>query len=258
MPSAPPPLEAPRPGSPANESMPEESAVELAPALVETEPPSPPLPRARPEHVAPPSQPGPPVPVPTVASDAVAEPPPEKGEGHPASKVAVVPSASQGAAHPVVAPVAATRAEALVSVDAPPPPVAPASIPDQIVSAVVPLHGRGDGRHEITLELRPDDLGIIRVEVSVEHQTVHLTFHAAEPATSRLLSAALPDLRTALADAGLTAGQVGVGVDGGDGTGHRRSEPQAVPEARLAETESRPSTTRSARPAAAGRIDLFL
>jgi flagellar hook-length control protein FliK len=120
------------------------------------------------------------------------------------------------------------------------------------------LHGRGDGRHEITLELRPDDLGTIRVEVSVEHQTVHLTLHAAEPATSRLLSAALPDLRAALADAGLTAGQVGVGVDGGGGPGHRRSDPQAAPKARLAETESRPSTIRSARPAAAGRLDLFL
>jgi flagellar hook-length control protein FliK len=121
------------------------------------------------------------------------------------------------------------------------------------------LHGRGDGRHEVTLELRPDDLGTIRVEVSVEHQTVHLTLHVAEPATSQLLSAALPDLRAALADAGLTAGHVGVGLDGGGGAGQRRhSRPQAASEPRLPDTTRPTSTIPTASPAVAGRLDLFL
>ena len=31
--------------------------------------------------------------------------------------------------------------------------MAPTAVPEQIVSVVVPLHGRGDGRHEVT-ELR--------------------------------------------------------------------------------------------------------
>jgi Flagellar hook-length control protein FliK len=140
----------------------------------------------------------------------------------------------------------------------------PAPVHEQVVSAVVPLHGRGDGRHEVTLELRPDDLGTIRVEVAVEHQTVHLTLHAAEPATGRLLSAALPELRSALADAGLTAGHVGVGPDGGGSaaarrqfTGHDASTARRGPPT---DTDSPDSTipVRTVRPAPAGRLDLFL
>jgi hypothetical protein len=121
------------------------------------------------------------------------------------------------------------------------------------------LHGRGDGRHEVTLELRPDDLGTIRVEVSVEHQTVHLTLHAVEPATGRLLSAALPELRSALADAGLTAGHVGVGPGGGGDAGGRRPSPVRRPDrterAGPAEHTSQVRTVRTADP---GRLDLFL
>ena len=137
-------------------------------------------------------------------------------------------------------------------------------MPDQIVSAVIPLHGRGDGRHEVTLELRPDHLGAIRVEVSVEHQTVHLTLHAAEAATGRLLSAALGDLRAALAEAGLTAGHVGVGPDGGGGAGHRRPTApddgtgrSAARQGTAAGTE-RSDPVRTVRPAGAGRLDLLL
>jgi flagellar hook-length control protein FliK len=193
-------------------------------------------------------------------------PAPGKAEGPAASKIAVVPSASQGSAYPVVPLVVAARSEALVPVETPPPaPVMPASVPEQIVSAVVPLHGRGGGRHEVTLELRPDTLGTIRVEVSVEHQTVHLTLHAAEPATSRLLAAALPDLRSALADAGLTPGQLGVGPDGGGSADQRRRAGTDDGDERRSRSAADPGpagetaeSVRTVRPAAAGRLDLFL
>jgi hypothetical protein len=157
---------------------------------------------------------------------------------------------------------AAIRAEAPIPVDAPAAtPVAPPAIPEQIVSAVVPLHGRGDGRHEVTLELRPEELGTIRVDVSVEHQTVHLTLHAAEPATGRLLSAALADLRSALVDAGLQAGHVAVSPDGGSGPGRRsRTQAESEPDlpGRATPAAAVPATNPVVRPAAAGRLDLFL
>jgi flagellar hook-length control protein FliK len=144
-------------------------------------------------------------------------------------------------------------------------PVSPPAVPDQIVSAVVPLHGRGDGRHEITLELRPEELGAIRVEVIVEDRTVHLTLHAAEPATSRLLSAALPELRSALADAGLAAGHVGVGPDGRGAAGQHRPSAETgdvPPDGRTGPGHSNAQDStdpvRPVRPAAAGRLDLFL
>ena len=191
----------------------------------------------------------------------------EKADGLPAPKINATPSSSAGAATPVVPLVAVTRSEALIPAEAPAAtPVVMPAVPEQIVSAVVPLHGRGDGRHEVTLELRPDHLGTIRVEVSVEHQTVHLTLHAAEPGTSRLLAAALPDLRTALADAGLTPGHLGVGPDAGSGTGQWRkpsgtggSERGGSSAARRGDpTSDDPEPVRSLRPATAGRLDLFL
>jgi hypothetical protein len=200
-------------------------------------------------------------PPPSVDRLPVASPGAEHVDGASPSKPADRPSAASapGAPTQVVQLVAANRSNTLAPVDeAPAAPAAPATVPEQIVSAVVPLHGRGDGRHEVTLELRPDNLGTIRVEVVVEHQTVHLTLHAAEPATSRLLSANLPDLRSALAEAGLTAGQVGVGLDG-SGSGQRRSRPQAALHPSSPDRERATATVRTLRPmAAAGRLDLFL
>jgi flagellar hook-length control protein FliK len=183
-------------------------------------------------------------------------------EHPPEHRIPEKPVPALTAPAPTPWPAAVTPAEAPIPADAPAAtPVAPPAVPEQIVSAVVPLHGRGDGRHELTLELRPEDLGTIRVEVSVEHQTVHLTLHAAEPATGRLLSAALADLRSALADAGLRAGHVAVSPDGGNGPG-RRSRPQDESEARLPDkatpTSAIPVTTPNVRPATAGRLDLFL
>jgi len=190
-----------------------------------------------------------------------------KAEGPSAPKISATVSPSASSANPVVPLVAVNRSVALSPGDVPPAtPVAPPAVPEQIVSAVVPLHGRGDGRHEVTLELRPDHLGTIRVEVSVEHQTVHLTIHAADPATSRLLAANLPELRTAFADAGLTAGHLGVGADSGHGAGHWRNPSGA------AETDRRPTAAglsgaatsqdvdpvRLVHPAATGRLDLLL
>src|SRR5207244_450076 len=173
----------------------------------------------------------PPAPRAVVAADpSSALPPSDAGppaaSTQPAAGPSLRPSGTPGElqppAPPAVGPPAARPAEAIAAPADTAPAATPEAVADQIVSAVVPLHGRGDGRHEVTLELRPDDLGAIRVEVSVEHQTVHLTLHAAEPATGRLLSAALPDLRSALADAGLTAGRIGVGPGGGSGAGQRR------------------------------------
>jgi flagellar hook-length control protein FliK len=159
---------------------------------------------------------------------------------------------------PAPLPAVAVRTEAARPADAPASAqVTPPAVPEQIVSAVVPLHGRGDGRHEVTLELRPEDLGPIRVEVSVEQQTVHLTLHAAEPATGRLLSSALAELRTALADAGLRAGQLAVSPDSGSTTGRRsRSEPPQTETTRGDSTT--PERVRILRPSAAGRLDLLL
>jgi hypothetical protein len=195
------------------------------------------------------------------AGPAAASPP-----ARPAAKAAEV---AVGAA-PAATPPSAAASPPAAHVDAPvtAPPATPAvpspPVHDQIVSAVVPLHGRGDGRHEVTLELRPEELGVIRVDVSVEHQTVHLTLHAADADTGRLLADALPELRSALTEAGLTAGHVGVGADGRQAGRHHPSANHGTirpsrpgdPPRRVAPDGSEP--VGAIRPVAAGRLDLLL
>jgi flagellar hook-length control protein FliK len=136
-------------------------------------------------------------------------------------------------------------------------------VPDQVVSVVAPLLSRGDGRHEVTLELRPEELGAIRVEVSVEHGTVYLTLHAAGRATAALLAGALPGLRSALTEAGLTVGHLGVGSGGGGGDGDRRpfartdARDRAAGRARGA-GESTAANPSPVQPVGSGRLDLLL
>src|SRR5581483_11384455 len=105
------------------------------------------------------------------------EPAPEPAR-RPSGPAGVEPQVSVPASAGPAPAGPAGAAEAPAASSGPAPAAAPVAVADQIVSAVVPLHGRGGGRHEVTLELRPESLGAIRVELSVEHETVHLTLHA--------------------------------------------------------------------------------
>lgn len=92
------------------------------------------------------------------------------------------------------------------------PGAAPApAVVDQVVEVIQPLIRMEDGSDEVILELRPADLGTVRVEVRVEHGVVHATLHADQDSTADLLRQSLPDLRTALAEAGLQPGDLGCG-----------------------------------------------
>jgi flagellar hook-length control protein FliK len=132
------------------------------------------------------------------------------------------------------------------------------SLPDQVVSVVEPLRHRGDGHHELTLDLRPPELGPIRVEVTIEGGTVHLSLHAGDAATGDLLHQAMPDLRAALAEAGLVAGHLGVG-SGEQDAGHR-ARPAAPEPGERRSPRARPVETlpAPARAASSGAIDLLL
>jgi flagellar hook-length control protein FliK len=131
---------------------------------------------------------------------------------------------------------------------------------DQVVSVVEPLRHRGDGHHELTLDLRPAELGAIRVEVSIDQGTVHLSLHADEASTGTLLHQAMPELRAALEEAGLVAGRLGVGP--GDREGGRPPA-QSRPTEGDEPTAGRPKAAAAAtiRPPvapAAGALDLLL
>lgn len=95
------------------------------------------------------------------------------------------------------------------------PPVAPAAVAQQLVEHVSPLVQGPDGTHDLTIELRPATLGLVRLEVTLEDGTLHVRVHAEDPASRRLLAQSLTDLRTALTDAGIDAGRLDVGDPGG-------------------------------------------
>lgn len=106
------------------------------------------------------------------------------------------------------------------SVDAAPPAAAapaapaPAALPEQLVSLVAPLRRSPDGTHRMSLQLRPEELGGVTVDVRVLGNQISLHLRADLPATSELLRASLAELRVDLEAAGFAAGALDVGTNG--------------------------------------------
>ncbi|MCZ2817820.1 flagellar hook-length control protein FliK [Modestobacter sp. VKM Ac-2984] len=118
---------------------------------------------------------------------------------------------------PTVAPAAATGA----AVPAPAEPPVAAQLGRQLAV----LHNALDGSQTMTVVLTPDDLGPVSVQVTITRGVLDVTLHGAHEAGRQALLDALPDLRRELDSAGLTAGRVEVGADGGDaGTGARTAQ----------------------------------
>ncbi len=115
--------------------------------------------------------------------------------------------AGPAAAAPPPAPATPAAASAPAApVTAPPPPVV-----DQLVGHVTPFIDGPDGSHEITIELAPAELGRVRLRVTLDDGMVHVRLHADDPASRRLLARSMSELRHALTDAGVHAGDLDVG-----------------------------------------------
>lgn len=118
----------------------------------------------------------------------------------------------------VVTPAGAPSPAAASSVGATSPaasvaPAAPA-VPEQLVSLVSPLRRSPDGTHRMSLQLRPEELGEVTVDVRVLGTQISLHLRADVSATTDLLRASLADLRLELEAAGFDAGSLDVGADG--------------------------------------------
>jgi hypothetical protein len=128
-----------------------------------------------------------------------------------------------------------------------------------VVAVVAPLRHRGDGTHELTLELRPAQLGTIRAEVTLDQGTVHLSLHADDDSTTRLLRQSVPELRLALEEVGLAAGRFGVGSGDAQGRAPRHPGPGRPDDAPSTGAATGPAAaTGLLRPSAAGAVDLLL
>lgn len=90
---------------------------------------------------------------------------------------------------------------------APPPPAA------QVVQLLAPLLEGPDGAHSISLQLHPEELGAVQVDVALLRGEITLALHARDLGAQDALRAALPMLRAELEASGLVA--TSVSVDGG-------------------------------------------
>ena len=99
----------------------------------------------------------------------------------------------------------------------PPAPLDPGPPTSQLASAVAALRRRGDGEYVATLDLHPAELGRVRVEVEVRAGQVNVQVSAEHAGTRSLLQTGLDDLRAALQQGGLDAGQLDVSQQGWGG-----------------------------------------
>jgi flagellar hook-length control protein FliK len=124
------------------------------------------------------------------------------------------------AAGPGPTPVAAAAPTAATATPAPPtPPIA-----GQLVQPVAVLRGGPDGTHTLTVVLRPETLGPVQVQVTLDNGVVDLTLRGAHQHGREALLLALPDLRRDLEAAGLSCSRLDVDRDtGGSWTAQQHS-----------------------------------
>jgi hypothetical protein len=78
------------------------------------------------------------------------------------------------------------------------------------VRVISPLRSR-HGTHQLTVELHPHDLGVVAATVEVSGRSVRLSFVAEQSATTDILRRAAHEIRSSLAEAGITVAQLEVG-----------------------------------------------
>jgi hypothetical protein len=150
------------------------------------------------------------------ATDASAAPVPVAPTPVPAA--AATPSAPttqpvdtlvQGVTGTQPAPTSGTQGAAPVaSLAAPTVPVPP--VQAQVLAAVSPLLRGPDGSHRLTLQLAPEHLGRVRVEITVSGAEVALHLVAADAVTRETLRHGLAELRSQLEQSGLRTTEVDV------------------------------------------------
>lgn len=130
-----------------------------------------------------------------------------------------------GAEHVVTSAPGEVRTGEPARAAAPTVPVLPAQ---QVVSVLAPVLEGPDGTYSVTLQLYPEELGAVQVEVALLAGEITLRLHADDDVAQEVLRAALPDLKAELEASGLSAGQLSMG----DG----RSEARAGGQQRRAPT----------------------
>ena len=129
-------------------------------------------------------------------------------------------SAPQPAVQALAMPVAAATAAAAPAVAAPsvaPAPVlsSPLASPEwqQALGQQVMMFTR-QGQQSAELRLHPEDLGALQISLKIDNNQAQLHFASPHQQVRAAVEAAMPHLRTALAESGISLGQSSVGSDG--------------------------------------------
>jgi flagellar hook-length control protein FliK len=136
----------------------------------------------------------------------------------------MVAGAEGGVAGP---PTTDPRAAAPAAPAQPAPPSPPSPPAAQVAQLLGPVLSGPDGTYSVSLQLYPEELGAVQVEVLLRGGEIRLAMHAPTEAAQAALRAALPDLRADLAAAGLSATSLSVD-DGRSG----QSSPDRSPDRR--------------------------
>jgi flagellar hook-length control protein FliK len=123
------------------------------------------------------------------------------------------------------------------SAAAPAPPAPP--VAGQLAQQVAVFRGAPDGTHSMTVVLRPDNLGPVQVQVTLDNGVVDLTLRGAHDHGRDALLQALPDLRRDLQSAGLTCSRLDVDQDtGGSWTAQQQSSQQQTGQQQAAQQQT--------------------
>jgi flagellar hook-length control protein FliK len=76
---------------------------------------------------------------------------------------------------------------------------------------------------EMTIRLKPENLGWVKVDVQVEQDSVRLSFQAEQGMAKDMLKSQLSDLKQQLSVAGLQLQEVSVGLMKSEGSEHQKS-----------------------------------
>lgn len=194
---------------------PQPAPAPAVPAVPAATPHAPPTPAATPNANA--AQPVPIDPQPAVVSHR-SQPTLADDTGRqtgPNGTLAVVPAQAPAAGQPTGAAAATGPTATPAAIPAPP--------HEQIAHVLGPLRHAPDGSYNLTVHLHPADLGNVDVSVSLRDGTVTMQLHADDAAARDLLRDSLGELRRELENAGLRAGELGVGAGS---AGDRRGSDQ--------------------------------
>ena len=134
-----------------------------------------------------------------------------------ASTTSTGPTTGTGqAAVTTPAPVVPTTVTTTAAPTAPSAGTVPPQVPvaGQLASAVAAMQRRGDGEYVASLDLHPAELGRVRVEIEIRAGVVNVQVAAEQAGTRGLLHDQLADLRAALEQGGMDAGQLDVASHG--------------------------------------------